>query len=173
VDEEGWGAEWCPKGEKIAYTVYGNSGANISVRDLAKETSRELLETRYRQIYWGMAWSPDGQWIAFKGVLPSGKSEVAVVSAEGEKKGFRVLVSEGARNVAHLMDNVSWSPDSKQVLTAFSIQSDPALQLHVVDMEGKAPPKPLPRQQKGRSHYSVAWSLDGKKILVSTPREAE
>jgi TolB protein len=171
VDEAGWGAEWCPKGEKIAYTVYGPDGANISVRDLAQGTSRGLLEERYRQIYWGMAWSPDGRWLAFKGTSP-GKAELAIVNTEGQGKGFRVLASEGTREVKQIMDNVSWSPDSKQVLTAFATQGNPALQLYVIDLEGKAPPKPLPRQQKGRSYFSVAWSFEGKQILVSTPRES-
>lgn len=170
LDAQGWGAQWCPKGNQIAYTVYSPAGANICVRDLAKETSRELLEKTYRQIYWGMAWSPDGRWIAFKGVTPEG-SEVAVVNAEGEKKGFRVLVSEGKRDVKYIIDNVSWSPDSRQVLTAFTTQSDPARQLHVVDIDGKSPPKPLPKQQKARSYSAAAWSFDGKQILTSSPQE--
>jgi uncharacterized protein (TIGR03067 family) len=170
LDAEGWGAEWCPKGNQIAYTLYTSGSANICVRDLAKEASRDLLEKTYRQIYWGMAWSPDGRWIAFKGVTPEG-AEVAVVNAEGETKGFRVLVSEGKREVKHIMDSVSWSPDSKQVLAAWTTQGDPAMQLYVLDMEGKAPPKPLPRQQKGRSYFAAAWSFDGKHILTSSPRE--
>lgn len=170
LDAEGWGAEWCPKGNQIAYTLYTSGSANICVRDLAQGTSRDLLEARYRQIYWGMAWSPDGRWIAFKGVTPE-KAEVAVVHAEGQKKGFRVLVSEGTREVKYIMDNVSWSPDSQQVLTAFATQGNPARQLYVVDIEGKSPPKPLPKQQKGRSYFGVAWSFDGKHILVSSPRE--
>jgi TolB protein len=172
VDASGWGAEWWPKGNQIAYTTYGSdpfaaAAANIAVRDLDKKTSRGLLEPRYRQIYWGMAWSPDSQWIAFKGVTSDNKAEVAVVHAEGQAKGFRVLVSEGAQGVKHLMDNVSWSPDSKQVLCAFSTPSNPALQLYVVDIQGKSPPEALPRQPEQQSCYSVAWSPDGKQILVA------
>ena len=170
LDASGWGAQWCPKGNKIAYTHSISGSAGICVRDLDQGTSRDLLEERFRQILWGMAWSPDGRWIAFKGVTPKG-AEVAVVSAEGQKKGFRVLVSPGSQGVKRIMDCVSWSPDSKQVLTALAVQSDPALQLYVVDVEGKVPPKPLPKQQKGQSYFSVAWSPDGKQILVSTVRK--
>lgn len=170
LDAEGWGAQWCPKGNQIAYTVYNAPGVNICVRDLAKGTSSTLLEKAYRQIYWGMAWSPDGRWIAFKGVTPEG-SEIAVVNAEGEKKGFRVLVSEGKREVKYIVDNVCWSPDSKQILAAYTTQSDPARQIYVLDIDGKSPPKPLPKQQKGRSYSGVAWSPNGKCIVVTTPRE--
>ena len=122
-------------------------------------------------IYWGMAWSPDGRWIAFKGVTPEEHAELAVVHAEGQEKGFRVLVSEGTQEVKQIMDNVSWSPDSKQVLTALATQGNPALQLYTVDMEGKTPPKPLPKQQTGQSYSGVAWSLDGKHILVTTAQK--
>ncbi len=170
LDPQGWGAEWCPKGNKIAYTRSTLGGANICVRDLAQNTSRDLLEERYRQVYWGMAWSPDGRWIAFKGVTPE-KAELAVVSAEGQKEGFRVLVSGGTGEVRDIVDNVSWSPDGKQVLTALITQGNPLAQLHAVDLEGKAPPKPLPKQDKGRSQSSMAWSFDGKQILVTcTPK---
>jgi Tol biopolymer transport system component len=168
LDAEGWGAQWCPTGNRIAYTRYTPEGARICVRDVGRGTSHDLLEERYRMIYWGMAWSPDGRWIAFKGVTPTERAELAVVHAEGQEKGLRVLVSEGTQEVTQIMDCVSWSPDSKQVLTALATQGNPALQLYVVDMEGQVPPKPLPKQQAGQSYYSVAWSLDGKRILVTT-----
>lgn len=170
LDAQGWGAEWCSKGDKIAYTVYTSGSANICVRDLAKGTSRELLERAYRQIYWGMAWSPDGRWIAFKGVAPD-KTELAVVHAEGEAKGFRVPLSVGAGGVKHLVDNVAWSPDSKQVLAVLMTQDNPAWQLYVIDIQGKIPPKLLPGQRKGRWYTGVSWSFDGKRILVCTPRD--
>jgi len=172
LDDEGWGAEWCPKGEKIAYTLYRSGGANISVRDLAKETSRELLENRYRQIYWGMAWSPDGHWIGFKGVSAD-KKELAVVSAEGQAKGFRVLVFEGTAGVKDILECVSWSPDSKHVLAGLTTQTHPARQLYLIDIQGKDPPKLLPGQRIGRWYNSIAWSFDGKRILFTSPPEVE
>ena len=177
LDDEGWGAEWCPKGEKIAYTLYGNSGANIGVRDLPegnilKGNILELLKPRYRQIYWGMAWSPDARWIAFKGVKPNGGKELAVVHTEGQAKGFHVLVTEGKSGVKDVLECVSWSPDSKQVLAALITQTHPARQLYLLDVEGKVPPKLLPGQRMGRWYNSVAWSFDGKRILFSSPRES-
>ena len=52
-----------------------------------------------------------------------------------------------------------------------AVRDNPATQLYVVDMEGKALPRPLPNQPKGQSCLSVAWSLDGKHILVTTVRK--
>ena len=68
IDSAGWGVRWCPKAEKIAYSMYGvyGSGANIAVRDLATNAVSTLLDDRYSSVFWGMAWSPDGKWIAFK-----------------------------------------------------------------------------------------------------------
>jgi Tol biopolymer transport system component len=155
----------------IAYTVYNSGNANISVCDPAKEDSRELLEPRNRQIYWGMAWSPDGRWIAFKGVTPTGK-ELAVVNVGGQPRGFRVLVTEGKAGVKDILENVSWSPDSKQLLAGLITQTQPARQLYLVDVEGKVPPKLFAGQRIGRWYNAVAWSLDGKRILFSSPRES-
>ena len=74
----------------IAYTVSA-AGANIAVRDLATGVTITLLDDRYATVYWGMAWSPDGQWIAFKGQTRDGTTELAVVHVEGHRQGFRVL----------------------------------------------------------------------------------
>jgi len=172
LDAQGWGAEWRPKRDEISYSVYQSGGANIRVRDLAKGTSRDLLDDRYEQIYWGMAWSPDGQWLAFKGVSEQ-RTELAVVHAEGHGKGFRVLLPKAMPDVKDIMQGFAWSPDSRQILVGLITPDNPARHLYLIDAEGKVPPKPLPGLRKGRWHNDVAWSPDGKHILFTSPREPQ
>lgn len=127
-----------------------------------------MLDDGYRQVYWGMAWSPDGRWIAFKGVTQKNQFELVVVSADGQKKDLRVLATQGMGGVKRIMENVSWSPDSKQVFTGLVVEGNAATQLFAVDIDGKSPPKLLPKQAKDQSCRAVACSPDGKHILVST-----
>lgn len=173
LDEGGWGAQWCPQENKIAYTKHisgdGNAyTASICVRDMTTKESRTVLDDGYRQVYWGMAWSPDGRWIAFKGVTQKNQFELVVVSADGQKKDLRVLATQGMGGVKRIMENVSWSPDSKQVFTGLVVEGNAATQLFAVDIDGKSPPKLLPKQAKDQSCRAVACSPDGKHILVST-----
>lgn len=63
IDENGWSSDWSPKKDKdeIAFT----SGNNICVLDLKTKQRRMILKKEYNGIYWGIVWSPDGQWICF------------------------------------------------------------------------------------------------------------
>ena len=85
IDAEGWSADWSPKADELAYIL----GANICVCDLKTKKQRNLLDKEYSGIYWGVAWSPDGRWICFQGTLPGGGSELALVDAQGQAKGFK------------------------------------------------------------------------------------
>lgn len=170
LDPEGWGAEWRPKRNEVSYSIYESGSSNIRVRDLAKRTSRDLLDGAYRQVYWGMAWSPDGQWLAFKGVSQN-TTELAVVHAEGRQQGFRVLLPKTMPDVKDIMQSFAWSPDSKQILVGLITPGNPARQLYLIDAEGKVPAKPFPGLSKGRWYNDVAWSPDGKHILFTSPRE--
>ncbi len=83
VAPDGWGVRWSPKRNELVFTVYDNGHADLCIYDVAKQERRLLLDRAYQRIYWGLAWSPDGAWIAFKGFLPEGGAEFAAVSAAG------------------------------------------------------------------------------------------
>ena len=67
LDADGWGAEWCPRGDMIAYSVSA-AGANIAVHDLATSATDHLAGRSLRNGLSGV-WHgrPTANWIAFKG----------------------------------------------------------------------------------------------------------
>jgi TolB protein len=164
IDSEGWCAKWSPKKDELLYTVNDSAGANICVKDLKTGDQRILLKTQYQSIYWGLSWSPDGQWICFNG----NGTDVAVVNADGEEKGFKVLISGEDSQVKKVQYYFGWSPDSKQILANMQMDDSKYSLMYLLDREGKTPPKPLAGQDTHRSSGGVAWSPDGKKILGGT-----
>jgi uncharacterized protein (TIGR03067 family) len=164
VNSDGWNADWSPKNDEVAYTL----NDNICVHDLKTRKQRSLLEKEYQQVYWGLSWSPDGRWICFRGSLPDGASEVALVHAEGEAKGFKVLLAvKSIPEIKELENYISWSPDGKRILAPIRMEGDANLQLYVLDPEGKIPPQKLAGQDPSVRNYGSSWSPDGKKIVLS------
>jgi TolB protein len=167
IDANGWGSQWSPKRNEIAYTVH-DGGAALWVHDVAKNEHRELLERSYNQIYWGLTWSPDGRWVCFKGVLSEGGSEIAAVSAEGEQKGFKVLLPSSAlpevRNAACTM---SWGGTGSQILVAMQTKADRTPRLYTLDSAGAKPPRLFPKFPADWMSSSMCWSPDGKRVVLS------
>jgi TolB protein len=164
IEPEGWSADWAPKKNLLAYTVSNN----LYVRDLKSQERRKLLEKEYRQIYWGLSWSPDAEWICFKGVLPDGGSEVAIVHVEGQSKGFKVLLPDKAiTGVKDFTGYFSWSPDGKQILAPILMEGEANMQLYSLDPEGKTPPRKLAGQDPSVKNYGSSWSPDGKNIVLA------
>lgn len=163
LDPNGWGSQWSPKHNEIAY-LSRDGGANLCVYDLATQKRRNLLEKKYKQVYEGFSWSPDGGWISFKGDLPAGGSEIAAVSAEGEKKGFKILLPASAwpesQNVSKTM---SWGGTGGQILVAMRTSVDQLPRLYILDFAG-GDRRLLPGIPADWASDDAAWSPDGKRI---------
>ncbi len=164
-----WGSQWSPKGSEIAYTTYDNRGAALCIYDVAKKQRRELEHKSYQQIYWGITWSPDGTWICFKGVLPGGGEEIAALSVEGAKKGFKVLLPSSALPEVGNADNtMSWGGGGGQILVRMQRKSDRQPQLYLLDPMGIKPPQLFPNFPAGwLIGHNPAWSWDGKKVIMA------
>jgi uncharacterized protein (TIGR03067 family) len=168
IHERGGSVDWSTKKAELVYSTNDNDGGNLCVRDLNTQETRTLLEKKYQQIHWGLSWSPDGEWIAFQGILPSGRSEAAIVHAEGQAKGYRVLLSEEKTPDLKKIDGYfSWRPDGKQLLVALKMGNDVNKQLYCVDLDGKSRPRKLAGQDEGRTNFIPAWSPDGKTIVYA------
>lgn len=60
---------WSPDGSKLAYRSGGEKGTEIYVYDFETEQSTRI--TDLERSPGGIAWSPDGQWIAFSMFMPA------------------------------------------------------------------------------------------------------
>jgi Tol biopolymer transport system component len=125
-----------------------------------------LLDKEYRQIWYGLNWSPDAQWICYRGATENG-DEAAVVHREGQEKGFRVILSRETMPELESINNFfAWEPsEGKRILVALVTKSNPNFQLYLLDAEGKAPPQRLAGQDATRSCLNGTWSPDGKRIV--------
>jgi Tol biopolymer transport system component len=162
----GWASQWSPTRNEIAYTIFEDGGTSLCIYDVATDQHRRLPLKAYRQIYWGLTWSPDGKWICFKGILPDGGREIAAVSVEGQEKGFKVLLPSSATpEVGNSSCTMAWGGTGNQILVAMQRKTDRALRLYVFDFTGAQPPQQLAKFPANWVTGNMAWSPDGKRIV--------
>jgi Tol biopolymer transport system component len=164
IDPSGWGTAWSPDG-KIVYAVHTTGGANLRVVNIV-EGRRDYVfseeQTPYTQIFWNMAWSPDGKRIVYKAAKRgSGKQEVGIVDARGEKFG---LVT---RDEGDLWASFAWSPDASKVLFTKKCPERQRFQIYSAAPDSKDPPQLLPALDPLRNYADIAYSPDGKQLLIS------
>ncbi|MBI1313204.1 DUF1583 domain-containing protein [bacterium] len=172
VTPDGWGAQWSPNGKWIAYEsrgrVNGSYSANVTIIDLKTKEKRMLLEgeqaTRYSQIYWNAAWSPDSRQFAFKGNVKSGQTEVAITSVDGSSKVFRVVSEET------FDPEMAWHPDGNSLLLAKVSKPHGGKRLFVYDLVASKLSL-LESQPMDRMNFHGAWSPDGKRIVFTSRAE--
>lgn len=105
-----------------------------------------------------LAWSPDGQFIAFTGLM-NGKPVLGVVDKEGKAKALGVGYSP------------RWSPDGKRLLFRHDSNSNPPVTaLCVVNADGSEPRKILDNEN---AEFGLSWFPDGKSIVFGSQRDAK
>jgi Tol biopolymer transport system component len=163
IDSSGWGTDWSPDG-KIVYGIPQAGGGDLRVVNIV-EGRRDLVFEKqprpYSQIFWNMAWSPDGKRIVFKALNRDGKQEIAIVDLRGEKP----TVSQ--RYVGEVLASFAWHPDGSRILFVMKDPERGRYQIHSVAPDTKDPPQLLPAQDELRDYSDVTYSPDGKQILVS------
>ena len=164
IDDRGWGAQWSPDGKNIAYTIYGPGGPNICIYDLIEETKTNLFpegECPYSQLYWNMTWSPDSNWLCFKGRKKSDRSyDIATVNTAGQKEGFKIHYNNKQAPYA----DFAWHPQGDTIV--FGDGSKPQNLLKFNPAEDKAP-EPLNIKVKGTILGDVCFTPDGRYLLFN------
>jgi dipeptidyl aminopeptidase/acylaminoacyl peptidase len=190
-----------PDGKRVAYTVVmrdrpGRPYGQLWILDLSTQKSVRIGGDKDGG--GGGVWSPDGKWIAFSG-HQGDKSGLFVVRPDGSEVTFLAEVHGTNSPLPGTGNEVSWSPDSKQIAfvsstpdpRAAEASGDPMVitrylykpdagegmtrfndnqRLHIFVVDAST--KQVRQLTQGDfDEHSVEWSPDGKKILFGSNRE--
>jgi Tol biopolymer transport system component len=96
-----------PDGKSVAFV---RDGKELRVLDLATKQDRTLATGYLTRADRGVAWSPDGRWVAYVGLTgKSFRNVFAVPAAGGESRAISAMPNGSA-------NNISWSPDGTYIL---------------------------------------------------------
>jgi dipeptidyl aminopeptidase/acylaminoacyl peptidase len=151
---EGSSARWSPDGARIAYLAQGEPrGTQIWVRWMDAEGASTQV-TRLNDSPGGIAWSPDGQWLAFRMLVPRSSGW----RAEGQATALR---PRGATWTAapRIVESLVYRRDGQ------GFTAEGTFQIFVVRADGGTP------RQLSDGEWDVGtptWSPDGRTIYFSS-----
>jgi Tol biopolymer transport system component len=154
--------EWSPDGTHIAFIRYeevkpGYKGFNIFTVPRDGGEGQRISDAEDQVQYGSLAWSPDGEVIAFFGL----DSTLRLIPAEGGRS--RILVSEVSSKLPQY--GLAWSPDGKRI--AYSARGD----LWIVSREGGEPERIGTGLDAAIT--KMDWSPDGRSIAFTASKGGE
>lgn len=159
--EEGWGVQWCPVSNQIAYVV---NGGTVVVRDVETGERRSLFPaggSPYESVFYNMAWSHDGKQLAIQGQRPGGAKEIAVVDAQGAEFGFTVVCPMQASS-----NFVAFHPGGRKIAFQTYSTDNKCSQLFTLGVASGSEPRRMPGQPEDFDNVSLAWIEGGRKVRV-------
>jgi len=171
IDERGWGTDWARDG-RFVYGLRTESGGNLRVVDIVEGRILNLFDeqkTPYRQMFWNMAWSPDGKRIAYKAATHDGKVQFGIVDTSGAEH------RHVTRDEGQILASFAWSADGSHVLYVKMCPERKRYQIYSATANSEEPPKLLSGQDPLRNYSDIAYAPDGKKLLLTChkPKPAE
>jgi dipeptidyl aminopeptidase/acylaminoacyl peptidase len=195
------GALLSPDSHRIAYTVtrYDRPGRpypQLWVMDLA--TQKSIRVSGEKDVTANAIWSPDGKWLAFQGSAGD-KHGLLMARPDGSEIAFLAAMGGTNSPLPGAGQDVTWSPDSKQIAFISSTPDERAAEaggdpmvitrylykpdagegmtrfndnqrLHIFAVDVSS--KQVRQLTSGiYDEHSIDWSPDGKEILFASNRE--
>jgi Tol biopolymer transport system component/DNA-binding winged helix-turn-helix (wHTH) protein len=153
-----------PDGTQVAFTWDGERQDNFDIytRPVGREAPFRL--TNDPSVDWSPAWSPDGRWISFLRFLPDRKAGVFLTTPLSRAERQLAEIASPWRRLGFFGPHLTWSPDSKWIVTADQSSPDAPYGLVLVSVEtGEKRPMTSP-PQNGGNDISPAFSPDGHSL---------
>jgi TolB protein len=146
---------WHPSGGQIAYSVFGDHGTRIVVRDMRTGQARQVAGQTGLNIT--PTFSPDGSTLAYAHGDENG-TDLVLTDAAGGSPGHRITVGRGTDNVSP-----SYSPDGRHI--AFTSGRSGHPEVYTADVDG-ANVELLTSVGFGSQSYrsNPDWSPDGRLV---------
>jgi len=161
IHRSGWGAQWSPDGQYIAY---GKSN-NIVLLNVDTEEERMLFNPeqaeRVGRAHWNFGWSHDSRSIALKSRNPKTKKYEIIAADIDDFDGFQVLSEDMDSRV-----DFTFTPDNRKVL--FGLKKPDADQPRLVTLSRDNPGvvEDYPNMPEGYAYYHPDFSPDGRIVFV-------
>ncbi len=164
IDAAGWGIQWSPDGQKLAYVV----GGDFVIYDILTDKKRTVQPNPakpYTYIYYNSDWSPDSKKLCFRGRRPDGGYDTAIIDVSGENSnstsGEKPKLTVCFDATKGYSNEFAWHPDGDRILL-FQHVNPP--QLAEFKPEADVTTTLVEGQPKDRANVAITWSLDGKTL---------
>jgi len=125
-----WSPSFSPDGARLAYVSDAGGLPEVYVIAIAGGTPERV--TKLSDPVGGVAWSPDGAWLAIS-VAPGGGMNQQVYLVRPDGKDLQ-RITDGGRDNNWLGD---WTPDGKALALASSRRDPAAMDAYLFDVDGK------------------------------------
>lgn len=150
---------WSPDGKRIAFKV-GNE-----IHTIAPDGTNQHVVRLMDQYGCGMAWSPDGAVIAYRGSTIRNQSTLAFLALDNENPDPIASYWGGFGSGA-----ASWSPDGTHLVTIVE-RERPWNDSHRDHFDMYTVSRAGTDQERVTSGNAPAWSPDGSRLVFSSQRE--